>query len=344
MFYSLADAVQHVNDTNAVYAIDSRRRNGTIGKMFMVKTQTEVEEALEQHGWHCYEILLPDRPTRVFVDIETLDGDYETVKRGAQTFVQMLKMWNDSEYTLLDSSNDKKCSFHIVGGPYLKNPYHVGALIRRITCFIWAAVNSEQQNYDIKSLFDKNGTYIVDECIYTCNRQFRLAQMSKMGTHRVLRGCTWQESMLQSVAAKPVECLEIDNSEPISTNMKTMDCFTQVDGTYVRKIQRISDLVQSIIPASLHPVVEHIPQITQVKFDVRTGCYTLYSYSKKCKIANREHKSNHTWFILNPWSRYVFQKCFDDDCRCKHHELNIPIQKWSAWAKISQQSIDVSMD
>lgn len=344
MYYSLSEALQHVDNTNAVYAIDSKRKNGTIGKIFVVKTPFQVEEALQTYGWHCYEILLPDRPTKVFVDIETVHGDYNTVKEGALTFIKMLKMWKDGNYILLDSSDNTKCSFHIIGGPFLKNPFHVGALVRRITCYIYAARNTEElmQNFNIESLFDKEGKYIVDECIYTNNRQFRLAQMCKMGSTRVLTGCKWYESILQSINAETVECLEIDNSEPSSTSLKTFDLFAQHEGKYVKKVQNLSCLVYTELPKSLYAVVDHIPEVKQVKFDVRTGSYTLYSYSKCCNIANRIHKSNHTWYILNPWSRYVYQKCFDDECRGKYHELEIPNEKWATWAKYSQQSIDVS--
>lgn len=344
MFYKLSDALPLVTNNNAVYATDVARRDGSIGKGFLVLTINEVERAMHTHGCHFYEVLLPDRPTRVFVDIETKNGDYNTVKRGAETFIAMLKMWSDSEYLLLDSSDDTKCSFHIIGGPYLKNPFHVGALIRRITCYIKAAVHAKElvQNFDFQSLFDKDLHYIVDECIYTTNRQFRLAQMSKMGSTRVLRGCTWKQSLLQTVG-EGKECLEIDDSEPVSTSLKTEDLFMELDGVYVRKIhQRQSRHVLADIPPSLEPILQYVPELKKVSFDVRSGCYTLYSYSKDCKIANKTHKSNHTWYILNPWSRYLVQKCFDEDCRCSHYDVSVPKEKWHKWSSISQQNIDVS--
>ena len=231
-YFYLQPALDKCTLNHRIFAFDMRRTNHTVGKGFLCVTEEEMNKIINDNifGNHFYEILLPNRPTRVFVDIETENGDYETVKKGSIMFIEMLKMYDNSmPYILLDSSNSKKCSFHIIGGPYFKNPFHVGALIRKITCYIYSALNREdnKQNFDLASLFDKDNNYIVDECVYTMNRQFRLADMCKLGSERVLRGCTWKQSLLQNVCVDSVsECLEIDNGEPISTSRKTKEMFT----------------------------------------------------------------------------------------------------------------------
>ena len=112
----------------------------------------------------------------------------------------MLQIWVDTQrlkgdFHVLDSSNDKKSSFHIVGGPCLKNPYHVGALIRRLTLFVYSArYEDTQQKFNFESLFDNDGKYIIDEQIYTHNRQFRLCNMSIYSNY-LWRALFMQESI-----------------------------------------------------------------------------------------------------------------------------------------------------
>ena len=214
-FYTLQDAIDVMKDDEHVLACDTQLAE-RIGKKFMTCPNIRTEKGLAHfqrlvkvHGPHFYEILLPDRASRIFVDIETENGVYEKVKRGVETFVKMLQMWVESQggivdnfpFHILDSSNEKKASFHVVGGPCLKNPYHVGALVRRLTLFIYSARYEEtQQNFDFESLFDNDGNYIIDEQIYTHNRQFRLCNMCKLSSNpRYLRGCTTPESIIQEI-------------------------------------------------------------------------------------------------------------------------------------------------
>ena len=97
---------------------------------------------------------------------------------------------------ILDSSNSEKISFHVIGGPCMKNSYHVGALVRRFTFFIHSARNTEgvKDNFNLENFFDNDNKYIIDEQIYTRNRQFRLSNQCKLGSNRILRGINTFES------------------------------------------------------------------------------------------------------------------------------------------------------
>ena len=353
MFYKLSEALKHVNSSNAVYAVDIKRKDNSIGKGFLVLKHDDLNDAIKQYGAHFYEILLPERATRIFVDIETTNGDYNTVKQGAECFIEMLKMFcSEYPYLLLDSSDDKKASFHIVGGPYMKNPFHVGALIRNITCYIQKASKGVDviQNFNWQTLYDKDNNYIVDECIYTTNRQFRLAEMSKLGSSRILRGSSWQESILQNVHITDYKtCNEMDGIEPSSTSLRANEMFAEINDSWVRIAQcSRSKNVESLLPMSLSPVIMHLESIVGkdmikgVRFDSKTLCYTL-SYCKQCFIANRTHKSNHTWFILNPWDRSLHQKCFDDKCRRGKHSFEVPEHCWTKWKAMTQCYVDISL-
>lgn len=353
-YYYLQPALDDCTHDKRIFAFDMYRTNGSVGKAFICVTNEEITSIINNNilGNHFYEILLPNRPTRVFVDIETENGDYDKVKKGANIFIEMLKMYDNSmPYILLDSSNSKKSSFHIVGGPYFKNPFHVGALIRKITCYVYSALDREdnKQTFDLKALFDKDDNYIVDECIYTMNRQFRLAEMSKLGSERILKGCKWDESLLQNVNVKNVlDCLEIDNSEPMSTSRRAKEMFTPVNNSWVRVSNTYSSKnVNAELPNTLLSVLHYLESyidsnVTGIRFNIHNGCYTLSSSCKKCYISNKIHKSNHTWFILNPWQRTVVQKCFDDKCRKNKYNIPIEDSRWSDWINVSQRQIDIS--
>ena len=250
-----------------------------------------------------------------------------------------------ASFIVLDSSNEKKCSFHLIGGPYFKNLYHVGALIRKLTCYIHL---KRKEDSNMNYLFDNEDKYIVDEAIYTLNRQFRLAEMCKLGSTRVLKGCTWKESLLQGVCTQPVEFLEIDGAEPLSTSYSALAMFTCVDGVWVRKgscRQQQQRLRCDNLPSTMNGVIEFLERqwsITNTQFYISTGCYMLSTTSKRCNIARRAHRGNHIWFKLDPWKREVVQKCFDDSCRNREWKLNIPPAVWDPWIKMTHCKVDIT--
>lgn len=351
--YCLKDAVNKLTPEHRIYAFDHRRRDDSLGKCFLCLTDVEFVSVVRNntYGNHFYEILLPDRPTKIFVDIETEAGDYERVKQGVNILENMLveicEVIADTKasFIILDSSNEKKCSFHLIGGPYFKNLYHVGALLRKLTCFIHL---KREEDPNMNYLFDNDGKYIVDEAIYTLNRQFRLAEMCKLGSNRVLKGCTWKESLLQGVCEQPAVCLEIDDAEPLSTSYSALDMFTCVDGVWIRKgacRQQQQRLRCDYLPSALSGVVEFLEtqwSITNTQFNISTGCYMMSTPSKHCNIARRTHKGNHIWFKLDPWKREVVQKCFDDSCRNLEYKLNIPPTVWDSWIKMTHRKVDIT--
>ena len=371
--YTLQAAIDTKQSDEHVLACDTQL-TGRVGKKFMTCPNIKTEDGLKHfqrlirsHGPHFYEILLPDRPTRIFVDIETENGVYEKVKRGVETFVVMLDMWiNHGDHgglaqaanplRILDSSNSKKTSFHIVGGPLIFNPFHVGALVRRLTLWVYSARYEEtQQKFDFESLFDNDNNYIVDEQIYTHNRQFRLSNMCKISpTPRYLKGCTTAESVLQN----PVniagfhgwKCSEIDESEPVSTSKKATGIYTMIDGNWERTIPLSYTMkgVPSELPSKLVGLrafcevwMQH-GQVGKCTFNVRNGTFRLATSCKRCSISQRFHKSNHTWLVVNPWQCEVYQMCFDENCMGKKFKVPVNESLWREWRTLIDKKVDIS--
>jgi len=356
LMYTINEALCQLSADNRVYACDNRRRDGSIGKAFLCLNDTQFKKTVDsgKYGWHFYEILLVDRPCRIFVDVETDNGDYNMVRQGVDNLVKLLNQMLitqslggiEHDFTILDSSNDKKISFHVIGGPYLKNLFHVGALIRKISCYIHAVRNEID---DVKTFFDYDGNSIIDERVYTTNRQFRLAEMSKLGSDRVLKGCTWFASLLQTTdpLCTRYECLEVDGSEPFSTSRSATEMFKKIDGNWcsvISSTHRVKTICATI-PESLRMVVQSIEveggYLNGTNFNVSTGCYTLSSTSKHCAIAGREHRGNHIFYVLNPWKRSVVQRCFDDNCRSEVKALHVPKEAWERWTLALRQEVNI---
>lgn len=362
--YELASHLQKVTANQHVLACDYRRPNGTIGKKFTICDNINTENGLKNfknlcvvNGYHWYEILLENKPTKIFLDIETSNGVYEKVRQGVELMLKMIQDWfkfkeiilPPNAFHVLDSSNNKKISFHVVGGSYLKNLYHVGALIRRLTCFVFSERYEENhKNYDFETLFDNDDNYIIDQQIYTRNRQFRLAGMCKMGSDRVLKGLSPESSFLQcSHVDKEIECLEIDKSIPSSTSMKAQNMFAYIDNKWIRVSQTYTSIktLKSCLPNGLSGLRIHLnnwlgsERITGITFNNINTTWRLATSSKKCGIAKRTHKSNHTWIVVNPWKRKCYQKCFDENCYDKQCDIEIPKHFWSKWNNYTDKCI-----
>tara|TARA_E500000331_G_C17214730_1_gene695371 strand:- start:350 stop:1471 length:1122 start_codon:yes stop_codon:yes gene_type:complete len=365
--YELSSHLNAVKPFQHVLACDYQRGDKSIGKCFTIIDNISTDIGKQQmtalikgYGNHWYEILQENIPTKIFVDIETSNGDYNKVKCGVEAMVKMINIWceekdikNFDNFYVLDSSNDKKISFHIIGGPYMKNSYHVGALIRRITFFIYAARNTEgvKDNFNLEYFFDKDNNFIIDEQIYTRNRQFRLAGQCKMGSERILRGIGTFSSFLQYHGHDFNECLEVDESEPMSTSKGAHNLFVNIDGEWARldgKTSLTLKTIKSELPDVLSTLRVYLEnwlgegRITVSAFDIITGAWRLSTSSQICHIAKRKHAHNHIWLVVNPFRQRCYQKCFDENCRGEH-DIEIPEHLWSKWSECTKKTVGINV-
>ena len=375
-FYTLAPAIQKLRSDEIVLAQDIEK-NGSVVKKFIRGTLEDVKNLMQKidkgivDDWlkekHFYEVLLKDRPTRIFVDIETENGVKETVEHSIKVLIKAFRIFNKNPtctFHVLDSSSTNKISFHIVGSeqsPYLKNSFHVGALIRRVTCFIYSCrlenkYSNEFTKKDIDSFFDLDDNYIIDDVIYTTNRFWRMCDSSKLSSNsRVLKseGCNWLNCMVQnSEADNVITCLEIDESEPVSTSKKTMKMYQSINGRWInvdkdsnyhstKNICWYPDVLDDVLDY-LNNHMECLINKTSGKMDIFKGAWIFSSRSHKCEIAKRVHRSNHVYYIFNPWKQSIVQKCFDDECAGKEIEIPVPKKYWNKWCASIDQKLDIS--
>ena len=92
------------------------------------------DRALEHKRAHWYEILLKDRPCALILDIESSSKHYTSVLASIHELLKIFsvavegKTGQHDEFYYLDSSNEKKVSFHIVGSVFFRNLVNVSSM------------------------------------------------------------------------------------------------------------------------------------------------------------------------------------------------------------------------
>lgn len=290
---------------------------------------------------HWYEVLREGRGTRIFLDIESVRKTREEVLRGIRGFIKLLKALVkvfagvDECFYMLDSSDSKKASFHVIGSSlYLRDVFSVGALVRRCWCALKGIQNGSvrMEGVNAKDIFESDGGWIIDDQIYNRNRCFRVAFSHKMGSARilcptnpwddVLVSNNWIDYLVQRTEPSDICCKEIDGSGPITTSRRAMDIMVLNDdgGWTCKAVSNVSECITNCpmpdcIEDCIRELEEHDPDLRKdvVRFNVKRQSWLVPSNGRNCLIAGREHKSNHVWYEVRFGE--VRQFCHDGACR-----------------------------
>jgi hypothetical protein len=345
----------------------------TKGKKFFLRGNrqqyiTQYNKELKRGATHWYEILLEDRPCPVVLDIESKNKQYIKTREAIEELMKVFniavesKTGQSDEYMYLDSSSADKVSFHIIGTVMFKNLAHVGALVRSV----WSGLQTLRSNnlelpegismQSIEYLYEADGTWIVDDCIYTRNRFFRLPLSSKKGSKRVLKPLYppgkktngWTEMLVQRPHGGPVyECLEMCGSDPIYTSMPADRCMKCVDGQWMlmEKKRTQHQTVCTAVHPYVEPVIDKLNAMgymlkNDLKFNSARRSWCVNTYSKQCGIAKREHASNHIWFEIDGLGGRVIQRCYDSNCA---GGVDVDVEDaWDEWTLAWSTMVDVS--
>lgn len=322
MFQKLADAIASMElHQNKIIIAEDVSVSGQ--KLFYVDTVANLDQQYQRIGArHWYECLLEKRPCRIFLDIESpttvdLNAILKSLKDAAQ-----LQFKIEPTIEVLDSCSSTKQSWHvIITNISLKNVYHVGAFVRRLVLF----TNEEA----------------IDTAVYTRNRMFRVKGSSKFGCDRVLKhNAAWNETLIQwPVPPSYYECLEIDGSVPVSQSKCPHVLFEYVDNAFVSRSpsSRPSSSRLCLLPPFLGPLLKRLDTLTGGNLYQHNltmtdrGQLFCSTKSKQCSIAKRRHKGNNIWFEIDLIEQRVFQRCYDDECRGKRHEMMGLDSFWIKW-------------
>lgn len=310
-------------------------------KQFYTGTLEKLRRVYQKKtNHHWYECLQENRTSRLFLDVDAkqsmnIEDVVVKLRAALDAFLKHKDIAITPVIEVLDSSGTHKFSWHIiVTNVIFKNVYHVGAFVRRL--LLWYADCPDMQ--------------AIDSAVYTRNRMFRLPGSSKFGSLRVLRSDKpWWKLLVQIPTAQPIECLEIDQSEPTSTSAPPHELFHEhEDGTW-SAFEAIHPNWERTTPAYAHrgsstmscgliyPVLDWIDrhehgetQRYKLKL-LSSGKYCVSSKSRKCRIAGRTHKGNHIWYLLDLPNRQIVQRCLDADCGKQKHIIPCPEHIWDRW-------------
>lgn len=317
MFHTLAEAIAKKNEHDIVIAEDI---SSSGQKRFIVASAEALKARylpITQPHW--YECLLENKPSRIFLDVES--GSFVDIASLLESLKKAIshKFNVEPRLEVLDSCSPTKFSWHIIcTNVFLKNVYHVGAFVRRF----WLATEIDA----------------IDTVVYTKNRMFRICGSSKFGSNRVLKNSNdWHTLLVQAPCKEWFACAEIDGLEPVSCSIHPSKMFYFDGDNWHRNSHGGGGVpIQTQCPL-LEPVINFIDGICgnnvyKHKTTMTDGGFMMISTkSKDCAIAARQHRGNNIWFGIDCIKRKVYQKCHDSDCKGKCHEINVPEGMWSQW-------------
>lgn len=333
-FKTLQAALTKLVDDDVIFARDI---SASGKKVFFVGSLTQAIEVYRQtQDKHWYECLLEGRPSRLFLDIESENKLDITALVDVFKATLFHKYSVQPEFTVLTSCSAKKTSYHVIADIFFKNVYHVGAFVRRTLLFALDDVPEMQS---------------VDTAVYTKNRMFRVLGSRKFGSSRVLTHPTKEmhECLVQSprTNAQIYECLEMDQTEPISTSLAPSDMFYMGQDNQWHRITPVHSFESETVTCPLvSPVLDELDRTLNAKtcrHNMRlspSGHYLVSTRSKQCQIAGRTHRGNNIWFMLDLNRRIVYQKCYDASCQGKAHVVSLP-HAWERWTSAWRMTVDV---
>ena len=323
MYPTLVNAIGKCTLDKCVVAEDisaAGQKHFYLGTLQQLK---QVYETKTQHHW--YECLLEHRPSRLFLDVESLQP--VSIAAIVDFFRETVRIMYDTEcnFEIIDSSASNKISYHVIATDLVfKNVYHVGAFVRRT----------------VLAMQDNPIANAIDTAVYTKNRMFRLPGSRKFNSQRVLRHASpWWELMVQipDWQGRTRECLEINNSEPKSTSTHPRNLFRRLDnGSWACSVvQKGSSKKLNCNP--LNPILDWLDSTEQAMIlrnklkMISSGFYSVPAKSKKCYIAGRTHKGNAIWYMIDVTRQQIIQRCLDSECGHQKHYIQHPKHIWDRW-------------
>uniref|UniRef100_A0AC34FLH7 DNA-directed primase/polymerase protein n=1 Tax=Panagrolaimus sp. ES5 TaxID=591445 RepID=A0AC34FLH7_9BILA len=263
---------------------------------------------------HFYEIIQEGLPCRLYFDLEFYKADNPDLKeeKALSEFLQfvssMIKEFyqidiTEKSFLLLDSTTDLKFSVHaIVHFPNnflfpnnISMKEFIAKLIERMSETGIGIVKKENQE-----------TFICDPSVYTKNRNFRIFLSSKFNKNAIFKyrkGCKFYGAAQTS---KPIS----SDSAGIKFHAENFDSgippspLPELD-EYVREFN--SQYSRNVEIRSWNLLRVYSTKSLRVQYQLNNCKY--------CLRIQREHVSNNVYWTCHLDREWMYQKCFDYDCR-----------------------------
>ena len=273
----------------------------------------------KQKSRNFYEVLQCEKPTKLFFDFDSKSKENPTISYGVfYSFVKKFiskclkeieTKWNKKniEVILLDASTDDKNSCHAVFNFFLKDMENVRA-------FALYLVSECIQNDSEKN--------IVDTCVYTRNRSFRLVYSSKFGKSNALipEGSTNNEKYDVDLILKSLIQCGVKKSSSGQYQLITDKSHTFVHPCRKRKREEVNTKTYLQVPPTLAKFfLDNNYSLLSAKKDKENNLFFILK-GRRCPWKKDKHKSNNTYMFLNK-NGYASFRCADEECP-KHYYLN----------------------
>lgn len=305
---------------------------------------------IEPSEQHFYEMLCPDAPTHLYLDVEyekgpnPLLGDVTVrvdavVRRGLEVLYDL--KGGDVDLVELDASDTRKYSRHMIyrvrDGRMFKNPFHCGAFLRRLH-FLEAAVSSG------------GTTEVVDRGVYTKWRAFRCGFSSKLRAperplipHPPLTSKFFDTLVQRGNPPDLLLCLERDGSEPRSGQGARKRKRDDPDG------DELPDPTFSLPEQFCRRLAREIEvfwrdgTVSFMRYDREDQTVFFTSDSRWCGQKGSEHSKNHVYFVADLRRGAWRQGCHNralETCFARDRATGKQFPQWGDW-KLFKYADDV---
>jgi P4 family phage/plasmid primase-like protien len=318
VFSNKRDAINKKKDTQIIATF-------TLQKYFCIDSHTDLlEYILASPSKYFYEYIPKNTPINMFFDVEiykhnditdtntNTDQNYFdnplkiiAIIKDSINSIQLLKEYN-KKWVILESHNQEKRSFHIIirltdkqGNEWYFKDFTEIKLIHDL--------------FNFKNYKSGKGSYIIDPSVYK-DGLFRTIYSSKEGEDRPL---VKSESITD-------EFHDIDSFVTFTRN--TINIIPKINAKIKKDITESAQVLESELDNTTENLLKETigllynadTQLLGKPFlDSKNKCIIVPSLIKWCPFIKREHKSNHSYFVIDYYS--IKQKCHDSDCDNKKH-------------------------
>tara|TARA_B100001250_G_C19815878_1_gene798353 strand:- start:1403 stop:2281 length:879 start_codon:yes stop_codon:yes gene_type:complete len=246
-----------------------------------------------------YSEIIQDGPCHLFFDLD--DGDvhaaWKRLEPLVNAFLELLEV--RYHHVVLDASMGDKKSLHI---------------ITRADKFVLASpVQGKQFVRQLESIHDVD--LGLDTTIYTRNRCFRMLGNTKFESPRVLRGAWTKEFWMQTLV------------QP-TTNLETVLWMPKHVPRSLREDYELPECVRDVL--------DHVGAVKRLRMPM-SWTWTGQLTKRVCKIVNREHHSNHNYYVFHMDRNEICAKCHACEGRWN---LHVPDELMQACAAFLRTTVD----
>lgn len=299
-----------------------------------------------------YEVLLPDRPTKLFLDLEydvstnpTLDGELvlAATLRGVGAMLSRDYPCVDATAQVWTSCTPKKVSYHVLyPGVVFRTDMDVYAYVRRV--LIPHVVRKSPETL-VRTSGGKTICFIDDLKKATCNFRMPYGMKKKQGARALVPhagavieavgSAAWcvqvGQSSVQYVPEIPGVLLRVLDDDAVSPKSRVVK---RPRGTRMDECVTLLERIRVWLESTSHPETtrrRRVPSL--VPYGGEGSWLGTSTGDHYCGIAGRAHRNNFIFYKVDVVARTVTQGCHNARCKKKKRlVMDIPKELFGAAA------------